>query len=190
VSNLKSSSYRFLQNLVSKTSSNFKMADTNNNSNQPQSSTEQNSTISYLPILFANGYPTSLEKMTAEQLELFIPFLVKCSLNLKTEDELKAAPKWWPHSLLEFQLPFEKPVNHRQVKNWTETMKSIVQKCYGHHECTFLLKYSKDLSENDTANLRYVRDSHSTTALWSRNPKKLLLTFRNELMVSCMWIIF
>ena len=119
--------------------------------------------------------------MSEEQLELFIPFLVKCSLNLKIDDEPKEAPIWWPSSLLEYRSPFEKPKFYR--KNWKETMKTVVQMCYDYHKQPFLLKYSKDLSENDTANLRYVRDSNSTTALWSRTPAKLLLTFRNELMV-------
>ena len=63
-------------------------------------------------------------------------------------------------------------------------MKNLVLKCYDYHKQPFLLKYSKDLSVYDTANFRYVRDSDTTTALWSRDPKKLLLTFRNELMVS------
>lgn len=156
------------------------MADSNNNSNQQQQ--DEKSTISYLPVLFANGYPTSLEKMTVEQLELFVPFLVKCSLNLKMDDLPKEAPKWWPESIIEYSVPFEKPKTYR--KNWKEVMTTIIQKCYEHHDQPFLLKYSKDLSEHDTANLRYVRDSISTTALWSRDPKKLLLTFRNELMVS------
>lgn len=153
------------------------MADSNNNSNQEPDTT----TVSYLPIIFANGYPISLEKMTSEQLEIFIPFLVKCSLNVKMDDELSEAPEWWPHSLVEFSVPFRKPNNFR--KNWQEVMKSIVTQCYNHHGQPFLLQYSKKLSVHDTANLRYVRDTNSTTALWSRNPKVHLLTFRNELMV-------
>ncbi|XP_070506792.1 uncharacterized protein ova isoform X2 [Chironomus tepperi] len=158
------------------------MADPNNNRNNGGTNLQQDlgsSTISYLPILFANGYPTSLEKMTQEQLELFIPFLIKCSLNLKTEEEPKTAPKWWPTNL-EFTIPFEKPKDFK--KNWKEAMKNLVLKCYDYHKQPFLLKYSKDLSTYDTANFRYVRDSDTTTALWSRDPKKLLLTFRNELM--------
>lgn len=163
------------------------MADSNNNGNQRQPQ-DDTSTISYLPILFANGYPTSLEKMTAEQLELFIPFLVKCSLNLKMDEEPKSAPKWWPHHLIEYKNPLEKP-KHLRKKLMIDIMKTVVQKCYEYHNQPFLLKYSKDLSENDTANLRYVRDSNSTTALWSRDTKKLLLTFRNELMVIISFII-
>lgn len=95
------------------------MADPNNNRNNNGSSGSLqqdlgSSTISYLPILFANGYPTSLEKMSIEQLELFIPFLIKCSLNLKTDEEPKKAPKWWP-SNLEFSVPFAKPKDYRKV---------------------------------------------------------------------------
>ena len=93
------------------------MADPNNNRNNGGSNLQQDlgsSTISYLPILFANGYPTSLEKMTQEQLELFIPFLIKCSLNLKTDEEPKIAPKWWPTNL-EFSIPFEKPKDYKKV---------------------------------------------------------------------------
>jgi hypothetical protein len=67
-------------------------------------------------------------------------------------------------------------------------MKNLVTECYDHHKQPFLLRYSKELSKNDTANLRYVKDSDTTTALWSRNPEKLLLTFRNDLMVRLMAI--
>lgn len=169
----------FFTDLSSVSPNIYVMADSNNNSNQQNG---ESSTVSYLPILFANGYPTSLEKMTAEQLELFIPFLVKCSLNLKIDDLPKEAPKWWPKEIMEYSMPFLKPKNFR--KNWKDSMKEVVQKCYDFHKQPFLLKYSKDLSEHDTANLRYVLDTNSTTALWSRNPKKLLLTFRNELMVN------
>lgn len=85
-------------------------ADTNNNTNNDDS----NSTVSNLPVLFANGYPTSLEKMSRSQLELFIPFLLKCSLNLRYIDEKHAAPKWWPTNL-EYKIPFGKPKNLKKV---------------------------------------------------------------------------
>ena len=62
-------------------------------------------------------------------------------------------------------------------------LRNIVEVCYEFHNQPFLLKYSSQLSQNDTANLRYVRASETTTSLYSRHPKKLLLTFRNENMV-------
>lgn len=84
-------------------------ADTNNNNND-----DSKSTVSNLPVLFANGYPTSLEKMSRNQLELFIPFLLKCSLNLRYIDEKHEAPKWWPTNL-EYKIPFGKPKNLKKV---------------------------------------------------------------------------
>lgn len=62
--------------------------------------------ISDLPLLLTNGYPISLEKVTSEQLELFIHFLLKRSLKLPYIDEKYAAPKWWPKNL-EFKNPFK-----------------------------------------------------------------------------------
>lgn len=109
------------------------MSDSNNNRNNISNSSGNlqqdlgSSTISYLPILFANGYPTSLEKMTQEQLELFIPFLIKCSLNLKSDEEPKTAPKWWP-TRLEYCVPFEKPKEFKKANNITfNTEKNFIK---------------------------------------------------------------
>lgn len=78
------------------------MADTNNNGETPQRSD------SNLPILFANGYPTSLKNMKMESLELFLPFLAEC-----VADAENVPPKWWPHDL-QFKFPLERP---RRFKN-------------------------------------------------------------------------
>lgn len=83
------------------------MADSNNNND------EQRSTDSNLPILFANGYPTSLEKMTKDQLERFIPFLIKCSRTGSEDDN--ETPKWWPVTV-KFQMPLVKPKKYKKVK--------------------------------------------------------------------------
>lgn len=87
----------------------LKMSDNNNNGDGEIN----RKTDSNLPILFANGYPTSLDKMTCEQLERFIPFLVKCSQNGKVE-EIK--PNWWPNVEVDYKVPFEKPKNFRKVR--------------------------------------------------------------------------
>lgn len=63
-------------------------------------------------------------------------------------------------------------------------LRKIIESCYHYHDHGFLLKYSRDLCENERANLRYVKATETTTDLYSREPKKLLLTFRNENMVS------
>lgn len=63
-------------------------------------------------------------------------------------------------------------------------MRDIVDACYKHHRCPFLLTYSKELSDNSPESLRFVNNNNSTTSLYNRISKKLLLTFRNENMVS------
>lgn len=71
---------------------------------------QQHNMISNLPLLFANGYPTSLEKITEPQLEHFIPFMVQCSLghiNLQSKFEFNE-PEWWPENV-PFTIPFAKP---------------------------------------------------------------------------------
>lgn len=85
------------------------MADRNNNNDEPRS------TDSNLPILFANGYPTSLEKMTKDQLEKFIPFLLKCA-RVGCDDDESEAPKWWP-ATVKFQIPLVKPKKYKKVMN-------------------------------------------------------------------------
>lgn len=93
---------------------NVTMADNNNNGNQEEQTNIR--TDSNLPILFANGYPTSLEKMSGDQLELFIPFLIKCSKDGSDEEEA-TVPKWWP-SGIEYKIPLEKPKNSKKVRGW------------------------------------------------------------------------
>lgn len=70
----------------------------------------QQNMISNLPLLFANGYPTSLEKITESQLENFIPFMVQCSLghiNLPKKIDC-SEPEWWPENAA-FGIPLKKP---------------------------------------------------------------------------------
>ncbi|EDW36668.1 GL14797 [Drosophila persimilis] len=70
----------------------------------------QHNMISNLPLLFANGYPTSLEKISESQLESFIPFMVQCSLghiNLPKKIDC-SEPEWWPENA-PFGIPLKKP---------------------------------------------------------------------------------
>lgn len=75
-----------------------------------QEELQQNNMISHLPLLFSNGYPTSLDKISECQLEKFIPFMVQCSfgnINLQSKIECNK-PKWWPVDL-PFSIPLTKP---------------------------------------------------------------------------------
>lgn len=79
----------------------------------------QNNMISNLPLLFANGYPTSLEKISESQLEKFIPFMVQCSLghiNLQGQVDC-SEPEWWPEDL-PFNIPFIRPKKYNGVCNF------------------------------------------------------------------------
>jgi NLS-binding and DNA-binding and dimerisation domains of Nrf1 len=74
--------------------------------------------VSNLPLLFANGYPSTLDKITEKQLEKFIPFMVQCSLgNLQYQTCFEHnEPEWWPEDL-EFVHPFAKPKGFVGVSN-------------------------------------------------------------------------
>jgi hypothetical protein len=113
------------------------MADSNNNSHQEEQTTR--STDSNLPILFANGYPTSLEKMSREQLECFIPFLVNCSCHAAEEE----TPKWWPNSM-DYKIPLEKPKNFKKVSIF-RTISSVIMTGFQKKTKKQLLRISDEI---------------------------------------------
>lgn len=138
--------------------------------------------VSNLPLLFAGGYPTSLERITEPQLEKFIPFMVQCSLgyiHIPTLEEY-SEPEWWPGDL-EFIIPFCRPKAFKG--NWLEKMRELVVICYSFHKCVFLLRFCTDLASYEPATLRFINNYNSTTSLYQRHTKKLLVTFRNENML-------
>ncbi|XP_030382892.1 uncharacterized protein LOC115630464 isoform X1 [Scaptodrosophila lebanonensis] len=143
-----------------------------------QDKTQQNM-ISNLPLLFANGYPTSLEKISESQLEKFIPFMVQCSLghiNLPKKIDC-SEPEWWPENV-PFLIPLKKP--KECFGTWMEKMKEIVVICYQFHKSLFLLRFCNDLAAYEHASLRFINNYNSTTSLYDRRNNKLLVTFRNE----------
>ncbi|XP_055838933.1 uncharacterized protein LOC129906894 isoform X2 [Episyrphus balteatus] len=140
---------------------------------------QQHNMISNLPLLFANGYPTALEKITESQLENFIPFMVQCSLghiNLQGKIDY-SEPEWWPENVA-YTIPFTKP--KKFTGNWLEKMKEIVVICYQFHKSVFLLRFCNDLAAYEHASLRFINNYNSTTSLFDRRSNKLLVTFRNE----------
>ncbi|XP_017858002.1 PREDICTED: uncharacterized protein LOC108610420 [Drosophila arizonae] len=144
-----------------------------------ESDKSQQNMISNLPLLFANGYPTSLEKITESQLENFIPFMVQCSLghiNLPKKIDC-SEPEWWPENA-SFGIPLKKPKNF--VGSWIKKMKEIVVICYKFHKSLFLLRFCNDLAAYEHASLRFINNYNSTTSLYDRRNNKLLVTFRNE----------
>lgn len=139
--------------------------------------------VSNLPLLFAAGYPTSLDKITEKQLEKFIPFMVQCSLGylqLNPANEF-TEPEWWPKDI-KICKPFRKPDDFDG--DWLVKLRELVVKCYSHHNSVFLLRFCYQLAKYEQASLRFINNHNSTTSLYYRTSNKLLVTFRNENMVS------
>ncbi|XP_063701102.1 uncharacterized protein LOC134831323 [Culicoides brevitarsis] len=151
-------------------------------SNEDASDNNGHSMYSNLPLLFAGGYPTSLDRISESQLEKFIPFMVQCSLGY-TQMNPKfecAEPEWWPEDV-EFLTPFRKPDSFSG--DWQAKMKEIVVICYSFHKSIFLLRFCKQLSEYEHATLRFITNMNHTTSLYERTTNKMLVTFRNENML-------
>ncbi|KAK2583214.1 hypothetical protein KPH14_009233 [Odynerus spinipes] len=137
---------------------------------------EEGSMVSNLPLLFADGYPTSLEKITLAQLECFITFMVRCSLGHDTT-EIITEPQWWPKEI-KFSNPLIRP--RKVTDNWMANLKKLVFRCYTYHKSEYLLRFCSYLARYPHEELEYVNNWDSTTSLYHKNTGKLLVTFRNE----------
>ncbi|XP_018359013.1 PREDICTED: uncharacterized protein LOC108758515 isoform X2 [Trachymyrmex cornetzi] len=137
---------------------------------------EEGSMVSNLPLLFANGYPTSLEKITMAQLERFILFMVHCSLGHDTTKVINK-PEWWPQDI-KFSSPLMRPKKIND--NWMANLKKLVFRCYTYHRSEYLLRFCSYLAQYPHDELEYVNNWDSTTSLYHKSTGKLLVTFRNE----------
>ncbi|XP_050583039.1 uncharacterized protein LOC126918743 isoform X1 [Bombus affinis] len=163
------------QNLVSSEMNECVMVDTDPMEIE-SSSLEEASVVSNLPLLFANGHPTSLEKITVTQLERFVTFMVKCSLGHDT-NEVISEPRWWPKEV-KFSNPLTRP--KRVNDNWMANLKKLVFRCYTYHRSEYLLRFCSYLARYSQEDLQYVNNWDSTTSLYHKSTGKLLVTFRNE----------
>lgn len=132
--------------------------------------------IANLPLLFANGNPTSLAAIKVAELEKFITFMVTCSWGHDTAKDIRQPP-WWPKDVA-FSHPFVRP--NEVPKDWSMKLRSLVKKCYDYHKSAFLLVFSAQLSRYPRNRLRYVDNKDHTTSLYFRPSGRLLVTFRNE----------
>ncbi|XP_031617106.1 uncharacterized protein LOC116336985 isoform X2 [Contarinia nasturtii] len=143
---------------------------------------ENENMVSNLPLLFAGGYPTSLDKISESQLEKFIPFMVQCSLGEIQSPMLdsNSEPEWWPEDV-RFTIPLKRPDDF--TDSWLNKLKEIVAICYQFHKSVFLLRFCENLSAYTAESLRFINNYNSTTSLFDRRSNKLLVTFRNENML-------
>ncbi|KAG7308118.1 hypothetical protein JYU34_006779 [Plutella xylostella] len=132
--------------------------------------------IANLPLLFANGNPTALTKITASELEKFITFMVTCSWGHDTAKDIRQPP-WWPDDVA-FSHPFKRPP--LVPREWENKLKRLVRRCYDYHKSAFLLVFSAQLARYPHNRLRYVDNLDHTTSLYCKPSGKLLVTFRNE----------
>ncbi|XP_043268189.1 uncharacterized protein ova [Venturia canescens] len=137
---------------------------------------EEGSMISNLPLLFADGYPTSLDKISLVQLERFIAFMVQCSLGHDTA-EVISEPQWWPKEV-RFTNPLIRP--KKLNDSWMANLKKLVFRCYTYHRSEYLLRFCSYLAQYPRDKLYYVNNWDSTTSLYHKVTGKLLVTFRNE----------
>ncbi|KAI4491289.1 hypothetical protein M0802_010222 [Mischocyttarus mexicanus] len=150
-----------------------------------ENSNEEKSLVSNLPLLFADGYPISLEKMTLTQLENFVTFMIECSSG-NDINEVIDKPTWWPEEI-KFSNPLIRP--KMLTHNWMASLKKIVLRCYVYHKSEYLLRFCTYLARYSHEELNYVNNWDSTTSLYHKNTSKLLVTFRNENMV-CIFLLF
>ncbi|KOC59346.1 DNA-binding protein Ewg [Habropoda laboriosa] len=152
------------------------MADADTMESKNNNPIEEGSVVSNLPLLFANGHPTSLETITVTQLERFVTFMVQCSLDHDTT-EVMTEPRWWPKEV-KFSNPLIRP--KRINDNWMANLKKLVFRCYTYHRSEYLLRFCSYLARYPQEELEYVNNWDSTTSLYHKTTGKLLVTFRNE----------
>ncbi|XP_008557402.1 uncharacterized protein LOC103578187 [Microplitis demolitor] len=141
-----------------------------------ESAADDCSMVYNLPLLFANGYPTSLEKITLPQLEKFITFMTQCSFG-NNPTQVINKPAWWPVEV-EFSIPLKRP--KKSGDSWMRCLRRVVLQCYAFHQSEYLLRFCSYLAQYPQAKLYYVNNWDSTTSLYHRSTGKLLATFRNE----------
>lgn len=71
-----------------------------------------------------------------------------------------------------------------------DNLKKLVFRCYTYHNGEYLLRFCSYLAQYPHDKLEYVNNWDSTTSLYLKTTGKLLVTFRNENMVSIYLKIF
>jgi len=133
-----------------------------------------------LPLLFANGAPTSLESMSLKQLQHFLLFIFKCENGVDiSELEDIDRPDWWPEDTL-----FENELLKHETKkgHWSIKLRGIIKSAYRHHGASFLLEFSRRLMvcTQRLGKINTVDNGDGTRSMRTASTSKLLVTFRAE----------
>ena len=119
----------------------------------PQDSTDDDQ-VQRLPSLVMDGIPTPLNKMTNWHLRKFIPQMLKYSERRPQpgwgKDHMK--PVWWPDSVPWKNVRADmRSDSEKELRSFTDVLRSIVRNCYKHHNEMDLLLEMGDLNDDGKA---------------------------------------
>ncbi|KAK3914548.1 DNA-binding protein Ewg [Frankliniella fusca] len=132
--------------------------------------------VIYLPLLFADGNPTSLERATAAQLEKFIPFMLDCCPDRPSVNTSIRPPSWWPFSI-PYQFPLSPNCNPQQ---WLAHLKEVICRCYEYYGCEHVLRFCSRLADLPPGFLRYKENSQGFISIYNKASNKLIVTFKKK----------
>lgn len=138
---------------------------------------KQDVMVSNLPLLFSDGNPTNIDHMSAEDLQYFVSFLMKCILGVEPANWSKFPKfKWWP-----LDIPWSSIILSRKHQNakWREKLENLVRRCYDYNGCTYLLNFSAKLQKL-VGGFKFTDNWDGTTSMYDISSGKLLVTFRDE----------
>ncbi|KAI9564070.1 hypothetical protein GHT06_007808 [Daphnia sinensis] len=141
---------------------------------------KQDVMVSNLPLLFADGKPISISSMSVEDLQYFIPFLLKCILGCDPSGWAKFSKfKWWPPDVPWSPIILTKKY---QTLHWASKLSKLVKNCYEYNGCTYLLHFSAKL-QTLSGGYKFEDNWDGTTSMYDSTNGKLLVTFQNENMI-------
>ncbi|KAI9562527.1 hypothetical protein GHT06_009975 [Daphnia sinensis] len=141
---------------------------------------KQDVMVSNLPLLFADGKPISISSMSVEDLQYFIPFLLKCILGCEPSGWAKFSKfKWWPPDVPWSPIILTKKY---QTPHWASKFSKLVKNCYEYNGCSYLLQFSAKL-QTLSGGYKFEDNWDGTTSMYDSTNGKLLVTFQNENMI-------
>lgn len=141
---------------------------------------KQDVMVSNLPLLFSDGKPISITSMSVEDLQYFIPFLLKCILGCEPSSWAKYTKfKWWPPDV-----PWSPIILTKKYQNqhWACKLSKLVKNCYEYNGCMYLLHFSAKL-QTLSGGYKFEDNWDGTTSMYDSTNGKLLVTFQNENMI-------
>ncbi|KAK6621929.1 hypothetical protein RUM44_001736 [Polyplax serrata] len=130
-----------------------------------------------LPLLIVGGKFHNINCIKVEDLETFIPFMTRCSINRAGASMTSGIPEWWTSSI-KFKFPLQRPPELSEF-HYCNQLRAIVCSCYWYHNAQYLLQFSAKIAENpDSVFLQ--TNSDGTTSILQVHNNVQILRFSNE----------